>query len=681
MHLPFLVVHGAVVWKLALVVLIGAAFGAGYLLRASGARRRARRERDLLARDVSAPKAGPTVVRGRITKGTATTIAQRGSQQSAPAQLTLDCGGAIVEIDATICVEQGTRARSTGLHPFVEPSVTKSVHVGDEVIAAGDLVAEPGDAASYRETEIRWRLSGDPVRIIATAPRTRPMPLYAAHRFGLLLVVSLTGLGALYIAGRSALHVADKVHYGSLSDGNVPELGATALAAAFPGTRDKALELLDSQLEGYRLPVTERAFSLLLELAELRGNCPAYLYEHSVRLEPALAAARRCGEREQVVELLAFLGRFDEAERELPEGAITELATTIHIATGHWAAAARGVDARADGLAHRNPVEIAGAAEYQREAVAQLRCLAAMLRTFAGEANAFDGVKDRGQGSGCAIVKAAALPVEEQAAAFAAIPAYQTNSMTSAGYDLTAGELAYAAGPAPREYFHGNGTSALMFQFDQDRIWTAPFQLAAHPDDPIAHENMTAVAVLRGDLAAAHQHLAHIQAPGDLALGVALREPGPIAAERGRHPGLDEALALRQGVVPEELQRYMDEDSPFRALIRRAVDGDGEALALALQEAHLQWEGFALPLLGLLPRITRNTDAAASAVRMFRNELTTYGYDHIPFRLLSDVVMYRDAARLVGDTADAKQWQAIVDRYAAMLGDRQKLTAFLFWTD
>ena len=67
------------------------------------------------------------------------------------------------------------------------------------------------------------------------AARTGHISLYV-----LMLVVSLTGLGGLYIAGRSALHVAEKDRYGSLHDGNVPALGATALAAAFPGTRDKA---------------------------------------------------------------------------------------------------------------------------------------------------------------------------------------------------------------------------------------------------------------------------------------------------------------------------------------------------------------------------------------------------------------------------------------------------------
>jgi hypothetical protein len=261
---------------------------------------------------------------------------------------------------------------------------------------------------------------------------------------------------------------------------------------------------------------------------------------------------------------------------------------------------------------------------------------------------------------------------------------------SSAGYELAAEQFAIAAGGAPERYHEGVGVSALLFSFEQTRVWVAPFQLAAHPDDtvtPLARENMIAVASMRGDLAEAREQLSHLSKDYDhdeLALSLAIRDGSPLVlGDQRDHPGNDEAVSLRQGKVDGKIQQYLDDErgSQFRANLERAANGDGLGLVAALQEPYLQWQAFALPVLGLLPRITSHREEAIAALRMFRNDYTGYEGAVVPFRVVADDIQYRDVARLAGDTEDAKQWQAIIDRYAAVFRDRQRLTALVFWRE
>jgi hypothetical protein len=197
---------------------------------------------------------------------------------------------------------------------------------------------------------------------------------------------------------------------------------------------------------------------------------------------------------------------------------------------------------------------------------------------------------------------------------------------------------------------------------------------------------MVAVASLLGDMAGAREHLSHVGKAEneELALSLAIRDGSPLALhDDGRHPGNDEAISLRQGKVDDKVQGYFeDEDGKrLRAELQRSANGDGLGLVAALQERYMQWEAFSLPVLGLLPRITSHREEAIAAARMFRDDLGTYGLDRIPFNAVSDYALYRDAARLIGDTEDAVQWQKLIDRFAVVLRDRQRLTALLFWRE
>ena len=689
-QLPFLVVHGGLVWKLLLVGLVAATYAVSYAIRQRGARKRARAE---LARfDISSPKKGLASVRGRIKAGTATSVHQsEATFDTRSADLALDCDGVLVELVGPIRVEEAATTLGSWRSPAItdvprwNASLVRSVAPGDEVIATGVLVEGPAESSSYREAKSTWRMQTDDViRVLATKPRARAFPLGYAQHIAALTVVASVWFGVLHLVGSRALSRAEDRRATAL-DGDVSPFSSVAIAAAMPGSRDDALAALGNQIVNWTgQPRSERGLQLQLALYELRGRCSARLLISVERLDQALAVARTC-DPDSVVGILALEGRFAEAEHELAPMDHDELATVVRLANGHWAEAAIGADARAHRYEMQAPDQYTDQA-YLNAAAAEARCLAALFRSYGGDHDAFAKL-DRTT-TACRILEAVSRPVAEQAAALAAIPKPTNDqSFSTAGYDLFADEVALASGGQPGPYPDSAGQSALLFPFDQVRVWIAPFQLAAHPDDnvtEIAQSNMVAVAALRGDLTEAHEHLSHVVALHDeLALSLAIREGGPIVLDRGNHPGSDEAISLRQGKVDKKIQQYLDEDrgAQFRAALQRAADGDGLGLVAALHEEFLQWQAFALPVLGVLPRITSHREEAMAALRLFRNDLAGYAGSDIPFRAVSDYIQYRDIARLIGDTEDAKQWQTIIDRHTAVFRDRQRLIALVFWRE
>jgi hypothetical protein len=625
-------------------------------------------------------------VRGRIKTGTATSLAQGEISFDKPATaLTLDCDGELVELVGTVRVDQGSTTR--GSWPRWRATLVRTVATGDEVIASGMLVPGAVEPSTYRESKSSWRMQTDDViRVLAVKPQARAMPLEIAQHVGVLVLFTSIWYGALYGVGARCLSRADDQR-GTALDGQLASFGAAEIAAAMPGSRVRALAVLDKQLAEIGHARSEQALQLQVALHQLDGRCPARLLTSNVRLEQALAAARTC-DRDMVVGILALEGRFDEAEHELAPGDQSDLATVIQIANGHWAKAAVGADERAALLDQEAPGPYRTQA-YLREAAAEAHCLGALFRSYGGEHDAFTKVKDRGTSSACPILEALSRPLTEQAAALAAVPASKLDAFSSAGYELAAEQFAVAAGGVPERY-EGLGVSPLLFSFEQTRVWVAPFQLAAHPSDsvtPFARENMVALATMQGDLAGAREQLSHLEGDYDhdeLALSLAIRDGSPLVlGDKRDHPGNDEAISLREGKVDGKIQQYLDEEvgTQLRANLTRAANGDGLGLVAALQEPFLQWQAFALPVLGLLPRITSHREEALAALRLFRNDYSGYEGATIPFKAVSDYIQYRDVARLAGDAEDAERWQTIIDRYAVVLRDRQRLTALVFWRE
>jgi len=675
--LPFLVVHGAIVWKLAVVGLVAASFGVAYALRRRTHRRSVRAELAVLTKQLESPRSGPIILRGRVVTGTLTSVQQRASWTDLAKAVTLDCDGAMVEIVGAIRVEQGTRVRTS----WRKPAITRTVSAGDEVIATGTLEPAPPEASSYREATPRWALS--PKRLLAVNPMTAPFPLKAGQRAVRLVAWTGVWLATLALAGNAMLHGVDA--RATARDGVLPELGRLELAAALPGSRDGALEGLREQLVGYRIASSERAFQLDLQLAEIRADCPAMIFMEQVRLDDALVAARRCGSHDDVTTTLVLLGRYDEAERELEATDVTELATTIHIAAGNWTAAARGVEASARALEAEIPSEYR-TKELLHDGAATRHCLAALMESYAGDHTAFANIENDTAFT-CPMLAALAKPFEQQAAALAAVrePKTDAPSLDDTTYVLAKWSIQLAVGDPPARYF-AEGVSSLMFLRDRERVWLAPSQLAVHRNDAytaIAEQNMTAVAALRGDLRDARSHLAHVR-PGyehdELELALALDEGLPITATAGRHAGFDDSIALRNGKLGPNLESLID-DRAVISLLERALAGDGSALVAMLNHEGISFDVFAMPMLGILPRITSHRDEVASALRLFRDELTGFSLMRIPFHALGNMIMYRDLARLVGDAEDTQRWQLIIDRHAAVLGDRRKAMALMLWRD
>src|SRR5664279_9126 len=282
-QLPFLVVHGALVWKLLLVGLVAATYAASHALRQRGARMVARDEIALQLRGVSNPKPGPSTIRGRIKSGTALTAAQPdGVFDAPPSELTIDCDGVLVDLVGIVRVEHGATSRASlrapngvvANLPRSKPTLVRSVQVGDEVIATGVLVEGPAEPSTYRETTSRWQLHGDDlIRTSATRPRVRAMPLGLAQHVGVLVLFSSIWLGALYLLGNRALDRAKDLR-GTAVDGRVPAFGSTAIAAAMLGSRDDALWALGEQLTQAGNVRTELALEELVAIRELQDECP-----------------------------------------------------------------------------------------------------------------------------------------------------------------------------------------------------------------------------------------------------------------------------------------------------------------------------------------------------------------------------------------------------------------------
>lgn len=49
------------------------------------------------------------------------------------------------------------------------------------------------------------------------------------------------------------------------------------------------------------------------------------------------------------------------------------------------------------------------------------------------------------------------------------------------------------------------------------------------------------------------------------------------------------------------------------------------------------------------------------------------------FRTFADAAMRRDLFLAIGDVEEAAMWADIVDRYAAVLEDRDRAVALMFW--
>ena len=323
-HLPFLVVYGALVWKV--VVALGGLGGVGLL------RRRARtRERRIVARSIelygnasSAPLEGAVVLRGHLRGGTVTTHTGR-ERHGGPLAHTktdgvwLDVGGDRIDVPGDAAVIRGTSARATGV-PGAQRWFTLAD--GDEVIALGTCARRThASEETYRDATGGWVMTPLPhrttVELLAATPVIVPRALGPVRG---ALVVAISAF-AMYLT----LALVGPI---------VAAISDTA-AAATPVGRDIAL----GKLESRAMVATDPDVRMTrYDVIELRSGCAAAfeaMYQDGL-LERALATAQRCDLADGEARTLLQLGYYEDA-RPTADGNDELIAD---VGAGRWSEAA-----------------------------------------------------------------------------------------------------------------------------------------------------------------------------------------------------------------------------------------------------------------------------------------------------------------------------------------------------
>lgn len=319
--LPFLVVHGPVVWKVALVVIVLVAVLA---VHASVRRRERRRVLEFLGlRDapLSELRAGPATVRGVFRGNARSAIARDGTvvdEIEGEAWLSLENGGRI-DLDGPMRVVVGSRAR---VSPIGRRTRVDQVRDGDVVTVRGLLGYEASvEDAGYRDSAGRWTMrpdpaSGEPLTVAAAKPAVRARAMGPA----LLATVVIAG-GAGYATFQLiSLHPEFHSTVGRSTDAAkaFPEVGIVSLAAVFPRSRELALDEIDKALEN-ELDRSETRDAMRDQLDDLRSTrCEdtkkALHRLEDGRFEAAVEAAHRCPVDTRIARsALLQLAHYDEA--------------------------------------------------------------------------------------------------------------------------------------------------------------------------------------------------------------------------------------------------------------------------------------------------------------------------------------------------------------------------------
>lgn len=294
MTLPVTVEYGALLWKLAAVVVALAGIAATRLVRGRRARRGARAEVARRMVGVTAPVLarveGVATVTGILRGGIASTLELGGHGFCDRAgELYVDYKGERVELAAPVRVVHGTLATASRGLPRATPAalralVARSIDAGSRVSrvlrrAAGGRVhrlaqVRDGDAVIVRGTfgkrggvdrfGVRtWLLEPEPgahqIELCAVSPAAPVVPL---RWYGALLVAVVLAAGAcaaMSAIGMRAL-AAGRADAPADPAAAPAELGAfdpLALAAALPGTRADALDELARRYPALRQAIDQ----------------------------------------------------------------------------------------------------------------------------------------------------------------------------------------------------------------------------------------------------------------------------------------------------------------------------------------------------------------------------------------------------------------------------------------
>lgn len=179
-ELPFLLVHGAIVWKVLLVALIFATFGIIAVIRSWCVRRAARSQVAWSSRKLTPLAEGPVTLRGRLHGYVRTIDTGDAWHHDRHDLVLLDCGGERIELIGNAATVHGSRTTRVS---WWQRSLLRGVHDGDDVIVKGTL-RRSERCAMYREDASSWQLVD--AQLSAMTPRTR------ARALGPMNVTALT---------------------------------------------------------------------------------------------------------------------------------------------------------------------------------------------------------------------------------------------------------------------------------------------------------------------------------------------------------------------------------------------------------------------------------------------------------------------------------------------------------
>ncbi|MEO8703313.1 MAG: hypothetical protein ABI867_24920 [Kofleriaceae bacterium] len=727
-ELPFLLLYGAWVWKLVLAL----GFAAAVLAIRAQQRRRARVRAGITADALD--HAG--VIRGKLHGAIETVVVTRSAapdQRTPPivttwhtGELWLETDQGRVAIEGPIEVVAGSRViatrhgiphqtrpelverackKATWIHPQrllggeVADATVMLLGEGDEVVATGTLEQAPSqEPGSYRASDSAWTLRrGDApvIRIAARLPGSAALRLAIPAILG-LAVVTLGGgyLVAKKLGGRWQHSCAGS--WSELAPVELTNTHACALAAATPIPRTELLEDTLSRLDRVRVR-DDATLRQTLAVAQLAHGCSgvAQRLHDAQRFGEAATVALACGDLGRAHAALVSDGRFAEAcTIHVPVDAdrthaLPEIPTLI--ACDRWREAADAVDARALAEPGQQPHH---------------ECVAQLLRHHAGEPGVEAWLRAHQDRPACAIALAELVPAERDRL-LRGVTSPQTNVVAAAH------SIAAAAGTPLSEYELRSPEEVLVkpaameSMMDLPRVWLVGLEakrLAEHPEarTPVMLRWLAVSQTFRDDLAGARRSAAEAQTKvtpakafdnrnlQHLAPAIALygdRTDTPVELDRVPGQSTDGSLrAVWQHAFGRLLLRagkpldvaYFGPDADFKAALFEAMQGDGIPLARYLTTATTPWWADG-DVLAVFPQIQSGRDAVRAAVVGTKPREANLVAWHAEFGQIGYAIERRAVLRIVGATAEAARWDAIVHRLDAMLSDRRRLVALLLW--
>jgi hypothetical protein len=336
-HLPWLVEHGALAFRLALAGATLAGIALAWVAPRARARWEARRARAKLGEPGAASgleEGAPFTVVGTLEAGGAACVRFEDGSPTAAASVAFGRGAVSERAETLTVITDAARFELVGEVEVVVGSrearasaarnvALRSIGIGEAVRARGVLKREPAalESSTYRDTRTRWILVAEKDPFAPAEGSLSPLPLAfeGPPRVSGPSWPQLcrgAGTGALLFVGLVSLtgEIASRLAVSPGPPGRAAE--AAFLAAASPLHREHALATLGAALSLRCLDDYSRGhFEQEVDIAELQGDCEGaagVLLRHG-QLDRAAQLAEACGASKVAARAHYLRGRFDRS--------------------------------------------------------------------------------------------------------------------------------------------------------------------------------------------------------------------------------------------------------------------------------------------------------------------------------------------------------------------------------